>query len=70
MLLAQISNSPADALSIPKSTPAIVGVVAFTSDPAHVMLPPVIPLVVNVVLFNVNQGDAFEFTCMFLIIVV
>ena len=55
--------SPAAALSILIYTPAAVGAVGFVPDPAHAMGPRVIPLVVNVELFNVKEAEACRLTC-------
>ena len=61
-LLQQISIPPAAELANPTYTPAAGGCVGFTADPVHAMGPHVIALVVNVVLFNVRDGDALLLT--------
>ena len=57
-LLQQISIPPAAELSNPTYTPAAYGWVGFIAVPVHETPLHVIALVVNVVLFNVSDGDA------------
>ena len=62
VLLEPISKPPVAALSIPISTLAVVGVDGFVIDPVRAMAPHVIACVVNDEVFNVKEGDKFQFT--------
>ena len=62
VLLAHISIFPAAELAIPIDTPTTGGVVSFVMDLVHEIALHVLPLIVNVDIFNVNEGDTCPFT--------
>ena len=64
-MIEQISIPPKAALSNPIYTPAGDGAVGCVPDPVHKMGAHVIPLVVEVELFNVREAEAFPLTCTF-----
>ena len=62
-VLQHISIPRAAELSNPRYTLAADGWVGFVPDPVHEMGPHVIPLVVEVELFNVRDSEALPLTC-------